>query len=84
MVERRNGGETGVEWVQAYRGDSFWKACEQEVWSPALVKAALCRSHTLVPALPGFTDIYPTIEQMRSVATNPLAYHYQYWTGCAA
>ena len=81
MVERRKGGETGVEWVQAYRGDSFWKAYEQEVWSPTLVKAALCRSHTLVSARSGFTDLYPTMEQMRALTTNPLAYHYQYRDG---
>ena len=24
MVERRKGGETGVEWLQTYRGDGFW------------------------------------------------------------
>ena len=47
MVERRKGGETGVEWLQAYRGENFWKAHEQGVWSPALFKAALCRSETL-------------------------------------
>ncbi|MHB1935551.1 MAG: hypothetical protein ACYCOR_03100 [Acidobacteriaceae bacterium] len=81
MVERRNGGETGVEGVQAYRGDSFWQAYEDEVWSPALVKAALCRSHTLAPALLDFTDIYPKMEQMHRMATNPLAYHYQYRDG---
>mgnify|MGYP001593590173 CR=1 FL=1 len=24
MVERRKGGETGVKWIQAYRGESFY------------------------------------------------------------
>ncbi len=41
MVERRKGGETGVEWLQTYRGDGFWTAWQQGVWSQALVKAAL-------------------------------------------
>jgi len=29
MVERRKGGESGVKWVQSYRGDDFWKAYER-------------------------------------------------------
>jgi hypothetical protein len=33
MVERRKGGETGVEWLQTYRGDSFWKAHREGLWS---------------------------------------------------
>src|SRR6185312_12123986 len=61
MVERRKGGETGVEWLQAYRGDEFWKAHERGVWSPALFKAGLCRSHMLLSARPEFTDVYPTL-----------------------
>src|SRR6266568_769983 len=32
MVERRRGGETGVRWVQAYRGDRFWQALSEGVW----------------------------------------------------
>src|SRR5208282_2709935 len=32
MVERRKGGETGVKWLQAYRGDKFWEACRENVW----------------------------------------------------
>ena len=60
MVERRKGGETGVEWLQTYRGDGFWTAWQQGVWPEALVKAALCRSSTLAPASATFTDTFPT------------------------
>ena len=59
MVERRLGGETGVKWLQAYRGDKFWDALREGRWSRRLMEAALCRSHTLTPARPGFNDILP-------------------------
>jgi hypothetical protein len=81
MVERRKGGETGVEWLQAYRGEGFWHAYEAGVWSHALVKAALSRSSTLMPASSIFTDVFPTIEQMRVLVPDPTAYHYQHRDG---
>jgi hypothetical protein len=81
MVERRKGGEKGVEWLQAYRGDSFWKAHEEGMWSPALFKAALCRSHMLMPGRETFTHVYPTLQEMKSQATDPVAYHYQHSDG---
>ena len=81
MVERRKGGETGVDWLQAYRGENFWKAYEQGVWSQALVKAAICRSHTLASGREGYTDIYPTMEEMKAIVKEPLAYHYHYRDG---
>lgn len=81
MVERRKGGETGVDWLQAYRGENFWKAYEQGVWSQALVKAAVCRSHTLAPGRDGYTDIYPTMEEMKAIVKEPVAYHYHYRDG---
>ena len=81
MVERRKGAETGVEWLQAYRGDSFWQAMERGVWSPALFKTALCRSQTLRCARETFTAAYPTIDEMKALARNPVAYHYQYKDG---
>lgn len=81
MVERRKGGETGVEWLQAYQGESFWRAYEHGVWSHALVKAALSRSSTLMPASSIFTDVFPTVEQMRALVPDPTAYHYQHRDG---
>jgi hypothetical protein len=81
MVERRKGGETGVEWLQAYRGDSFWKAHREGLWSQALFKAALSRSDTLRPGSSTFTDVFPTVEQLQAIVPDPVAYHYQYRDG---
>jgi hypothetical protein len=81
MVERRHGAETGVKWLQAYRGDKFWDALKEGVWSRRLMNAALCRSHTLTPARPGFNDIFPTDADMRRLVKNPVAYHYEHLDG---
>ena len=81
MVERRKGGETGVEWVQTYRDDAFWKAYEDGVWSQELVKAALSRSSTLRPADPMFTDMFPSLEQLKKLVSDPIAYHYRHRDG---
>jgi hypothetical protein len=83
MVERRKGGETGVEWVQAYRGDNFWTAHQQGVWSNEVFKAAVCRSHTLAPGRENFTNALPTITEMKQIVRDrdPVAYHYRYKDG---
>src|SRR5437763_863953 len=81
MVERRHGGETGVEWVQAYRGDKFWDALREGVWPRPLMDAALCRSHTLTPARPGFNHVFPGDPDMRRLVKDPVAYRYQHADG---
>jgi hypothetical protein len=81
MVERRRGGETGVKWLQAYRGDKFWEALREGVWPRALMDAALCRSHTLTPARAGFNDVFPTVDDMRRLVRDPVAYRYEYADG---
>ncbi len=82
MVERRKGGETGVEWLQTYRGDGFWKAYQDGVWSHGLVKAALSRSSTLTP---GSSTLYRHFShasnRCRPLVRNPIAYHYQHRDG---
>ncbi|HYM12683.1 MAG TPA: hypothetical protein VEU62_18235 [Bryobacterales bacterium] len=81
MVERRQGGEKGVKWLQAYRGDKFWEAYQEGIWSHDLMKAALCRSHTLKPAREGFNDTYPTVDEMKRLVRRPVAYHYEHEDG---
>lgn len=81
MVERRPGGEVGVKWVQAYRGENFWKAYRDRVWAHDLMDAALCRSHTLTPARQGFNDVFPTVDDMRRLVKDPVAYHYEHADG---
>ena len=81
MVERRRGAETGVQWMQAYRGDKFWQALRDGVWPKPLMDAALCRSHTLTPAREGFNDIFPSLDDMRRLVRDPVAYRYQYADG---
>jgi hypothetical protein len=81
MVERRSGGETGVKWLEAYRGEKFWDALRQSRWSRRLMEAALCRSHTLTPARPGFNDILPTDDDLRRLVTDPVAYQYEHADG---
>jgi hypothetical protein len=81
MVERRRGGETGVRWVQAYRDDKFWDACRDNVWPRELMNAALCRSHTLTPARAGFADVFPSLDDMRRLVKDPVAYRYEHADG---
>jgi hypothetical protein len=81
MVERRPGGETGVEFVQAYSGENFWTACRDGVWPRDLMDSALCRSHTLTPAREGFNDIFPSLEDMKRLVKDPVAYRYRHSDG---
>ncbi len=81
MVERRKGGELGVKWLKAYRGDTFWNALHEQVWSHELFESALCRSHTLTPSRPGFNNPFPTLEEMKEIVKDPIAYHYEHQDG---
>jgi hypothetical protein len=81
MVERRSGGESGVKWLHAHRGENFWKAYQDGVWPHDLMEAALCRSHTLTPARQGFNDIFPNLDDMRRLVKDPVAYRYEHEDG---
>ncbi len=81
MVERRKGGECGVKWLKAYRGDTFWNALNEQIWSRELFESALCRSHTLTPSRPGFNNPFPTSDEMKEIVKDPIAYHYEHQDG---
>lgn len=81
MVERRQGGEVGVRWLQAFRGDAFWEAHHAETWSRELFEAALSRSHTLTPARAGFNHHLPNGDELRALVKDPIAYHYEHRDG---
>ena len=81
MVERRQGGETGVRWIEAYRGDRFWDALREGIWPRPLMDAALCRSHTLTPARAGFNHVFPSADDMRRLVRDPVAYRYEHADG---
>lgn len=85
MAERRKGGETGVAWVEALRGDAVWKAMQSGNfgsggWDPELFEACLCRSQTLAQP-ETFSHRYPTPEQIREWVADPVAYRFQYNDG---
>jgi len=93
MVERRRGGETGVEWIEAARGvDAVVKALgagsfDQGGWDPRLFRACLCRSHRLVPTREGFNHTLPTNQQIEALMRDPenrntpVLYRYQHSDG---
>jgi hypothetical protein len=81
IVERRKGGESGIKWLQAYRGEQFWAAHGAGVWSRDLFESALSRSHTLTPARAGFNHLFPTIDELQDLVKDPIAYHYEHADG---
>ncbi len=88
MAERRHGGETGVAWLEALRGDSVWKSMQQGSWprggwDPQLFEACLCRSQTLAQPKT-YNHRYPTPQQIREWVKEPVAYRFQYRDGLRA
>ncbi len=88
MAERRRGGEVGVRWLEALRGDAVWQAMAQGSfarggWDPSLFESCLSRSHTLSQP-PTFSHRYPTPEQIRAWVKEPVAYRFEYNDGLKA
>jgi len=80
MVERRRGGETGVEAVEYFEGDAVWRAGEEGVWSYELLESALSRSDT--PG--GEADIDGRTQDLVGLVQQPGAYVIHYRDGLRA
>ncbi len=88
MAERRKGGETGVKWLEALRGDAVWEAMTKKSfaaggWNPDLFRACLCRSQTLRQT-DSFSHRFPTPEMIRAMVKDPVLYRYEYRDGLHA
>ncbi|MCY2966675.1 MAG: hypothetical protein NT069_24110, partial [Planctomycetota bacterium] len=89
IVERRKGGESGVKLVEAFRGERFWKALEAGSWDaggwdPKLLEACLSRSNQLNPARETYSDVYPTVADLRRLAPESYAYRFESADGLRA
>jgi len=89
LAERRKGGETGLKWLQATRGDGVWTMLEAASWdkggwSPQLFEACLSRSQTLGQAREGFGHRYPDLADLKKLVAEPIAYRFQYNDGLKA
>lgn len=89
MAERRRGGETGVAWLHALRGESVWAAMQAGSWKsggwdPGLFEACLCRSQTLGQARSGFAHRHPTEDEIHQLVKDPVAYRFEYNDGLRA
>jgi len=86
MVERRNGGETGVKAVQMLTGGAVWTALADGTISKELLSAALSRSDTPL----GLTEKDGRVQDLMadgllpSLAKNPAAYLIEYRDGLRA
>ena len=89
LLERRRGGETGVRAVEAFRGERFWKAMEAGSWQAGgwdgrLLEAALSRSNQLTSPRPTYSDVMPSLADLRRMAPDSYAYRFEYADGLKA
>ena len=83
MIERRRGGETGVESIHALEGDAVWQAMARGNWSLELFEACLSRSQTLKQT-EEFSHRYPSVELMKQLVKTPICYQLKYNDGTRA
>lgn len=89
LVERRRGGESGVQSVHALRGDAFWTALRSGSWDAGgwdarLFKACLCRADVLMPAWETYNHVFPTSDELQRMAPTAYAYRFEYRDGLKA
>jgi len=85
MMERRQGGETGIASVLALEGEELWNRVDSgDVpgggWDPELFEACLSRSQTLKQP-ESFSHRYPTRGQIREWGKDARAYFFEYTDG---
>lgn len=86
MLERRNGGETGVKAVQLLEGDDVWKTGSAGRWSKELLSSALSRSDTPLglTLLDGRTQDLVASGVLPQLVKSPAAYCVEYADGTRA
>ena len=81
MVERRAGGESGVKAIQALRGEPVWEAIADGLCDPALMHAAIARSHTRIPQRESYSDFDPGVDSLRESVADPVGYFIEHEDG---
>ena len=86
MMERRKGGEHGVESVQLLEGESVWEAGKAGKWSMELLSSALSRSDTPLGLTleDGRTQDLVGSGVLPSLASHPIAFLITYRDGARA
>ena len=86
MLERREGGETGVKAVQLLEGDDVWAAGDSGRWSKELLSSALSRSDAPLglTVLDGRPQDMVASGVLPQLAKNPAAYCIEYNDGTRA
>ncbi len=83
MIERRQGGETGVRAVQMVEGDAVWEAADAGRWPQELLIAALSRSDSPqgLTLADGRTQDLVGSGELRRLVKNPAAYFIEHNDG---
>ena len=83
MIERRRGGETGVEAVQVLEGPKVWEAMAEGRWSRQLLETALsrCDSPQGLSAQDYRTQDLLGSGELQRLAENPAAYIIEFRDG---